>query len=122
MLTVLLQFVTVTALVALLISVNPDLEGERKALVTPVLSYLASWGMLVSGHGWALKLVAWIVFWLFIGMCGYAAYYFSGNDVKKAAEVSSDEMAEGAKGDEDDEQESGKEKPKEEKEKEKDAK
>ncbi|KIL86183.1 hypothetical protein FAVG1_10579 [Fusarium avenaceum] len=47
---------TLLAILALIYSVNPDLETERQALVTPVMKWLASWifeyGTLV---GWALR-------------------------------------------------------------------
>ncbi|KAI9651186.1 hypothetical protein NHQ30_001223 [Ciborinia camelliae] len=33
------------ALLALLVTTNPDLEEERRALVTPVVKWLASWVM-----------------------------------------------------------------------------
>jgi len=42
-LTALLQFCTVVALIALLITVNPDLNEERTALVTPAVRHAASW-------------------------------------------------------------------------------
>jgi hypothetical protein len=47
---------TLLAILALIYSTNPDLETERKALVTPCMQWLASWifeyGTLV---GWVLR-------------------------------------------------------------------
>ncbi|WZH48523.1 hypothetical protein QYS62_009701 [Fusarium acuminatum] len=47
---------TLLAMLALIYSVNPDLETERRALVTPCMKWLASWifeyGTLV---GWVLR-------------------------------------------------------------------
>ncbi|KAG8666753.1 hypothetical protein FPOAC2_11879 [Fusarium poae] len=49
---------TLLAILALIYSVNPDLEAERQALVTPFMQWLASWliqyGNVVS---WFLKVL-----------------------------------------------------------------
>jgi hypothetical protein len=42
-LTVLLLLLIFGALIALLITINPDLEHERRILVTPVLRWFAAW-------------------------------------------------------------------------------
>jgi hypothetical protein len=45
---------TLLAILALIYSINPDLETERKALVTPCMQWLARW---ISEYG---ALVGWV--------------------------------------------------------------
>jgi len=47
--TVILLFFILAALIGLLFTMNPDLEMERRALVTPVMQWLASWVLETSG-------------------------------------------------------------------------
>lgn len=49
-LTVLLLALILVVLLALLVSVNPDLEAERKALVTPVLRWSAGWVLEIESR------------------------------------------------------------------------
>ncbi len=46
--TVVLLFLILLALVGLLFTMNPDLEEERRALVTPAMQWLTSWMMEAS--------------------------------------------------------------------------
>ncbi|RGP74075.1 hypothetical protein FSPOR_1770 [Fusarium sporotrichioides] len=49
---------TLLAILALIYSVNPDLEAERQALVTPCMQWLASW-LIEYGNAisWSLKVL-----------------------------------------------------------------
>ncbi|KAK4495192.1 hypothetical protein PRZ48_013519 [Zasmidium cellare] len=47
--TVVLLFLLLVATLMLLITNNPDMETERKALVTPVMKWICSWMMSRSG-------------------------------------------------------------------------
>ncbi|KAL4728236.1 hypothetical protein ACLX1H_004978 [Fusarium chlamydosporum] len=49
---------TLLAILALIYSVNPDLEAERQALVTPCMQWIASW-LIEYGNavGWFLKVL-----------------------------------------------------------------
>ena len=48
--TIITLLLMLLALVGLLITMNPELERERKLLVTPVMKWIASWSMTASGH------------------------------------------------------------------------
>ncbi|CAK3773438.1 hypothetical protein DOTSEDRAFT_114162 [Lecanosticta acicola] len=48
-LTVLLLFLILAAMVMLLVTINPDLERERTTLITPLLKWICSWFMTGSG-------------------------------------------------------------------------
>ncbi|KAF2160193.1 hypothetical protein M409DRAFT_60113 [Zasmidium cellare ATCC 36951] len=48
--TVILLFLLLIATLMLLITNNPDMETERKALVTPVMKWICSWMMSSSGN------------------------------------------------------------------------
>jgi hypothetical protein len=63
------------ALIGLLITMNPDLENERKVLVTPALKWIASWWM--TKHG-APKSIAGLVVGLFVlaGFCFLFYVYY----------------------------------------------
>lgn len=56
--TTLLQFCILLALVALLITTNPDLEYEREVLVTPAVRRIAAWAI---DRAW-LRIAVWTVF------------------------------------------------------------
>ena len=42
--------IILVGIIALLFTVNPDLEKERKALVTPAMKWIASWMVKASGE------------------------------------------------------------------------
>lgn len=87
-LTAILQFCTVMALIALLITVNPDLDKERKALVTPILKYVASCFMPGSEGRWYLKFIGKFVFCLWLCGCAAAAYYvYKDGGLRSGVEV-----------------------------------
>ena len=81
-----LQFFTVVALFALLITVNPDLSAERQELVTPALKYMASWMMPGSEGRWWLAVLARMLAALWLCGCGVAAYYAVKEQRRKAPE------------------------------------
>ncbi len=51
---------TLLALLALLITVNPDLEPERRAIVTPAVKWLAAWVKQQEDRRW-LEIVVFVV-------------------------------------------------------------
>lgn len=61
-LTVVLLGLTVLALVGLLITMNPDLDEERRELVTPVLRWVAGWARFgKTAIGWTGTITILIV-------------------------------------------------------------
>ncbi|KAI7494971.1 hypothetical protein KC367_g7734 [Hortaea werneckii] len=70
-----LLLIAVVSLLGLLITVNPDLAEERRALVTPVVKHLASWVMPGSEGRWYLRVVAWSIATVWLVGCAAAAYY-----------------------------------------------
>ena len=104
-LTAVLQLVTVFAIIGLLITVNPDLTKERKALVTPVLQYLASYVMPGSEGRWYMKVIGWTLAWVWLFGCALAAWYAVTENKRQVAvkdELKADakaEMERGAEGD-----------------------
>ncbi|RMY20146.1 hypothetical protein D0867_04205 [Hortaea werneckii] len=70
-----LLLVAVVSLLGLLITVNPDLAEERRALVTPVVKRLASWLMPGSEGRWYLRVIAWSVATVWLVGCTATAYY-----------------------------------------------
>ncbi len=58
-LSLVLSTLTLVLLAAILVSVNPDLEKERRALVTPTAQWLSHWAMDMAGTKW----------WLQVGVC-----------------------------------------------------
>ncbi|KAI6909812.1 hypothetical protein D0869_08399 [Hortaea werneckii] len=70
-----LLLVAVVSLLGLLITVNPDLAEERRALVTPVVKHLASWVMPGSEGRWYLRVVAWSIATVWLVGCTATAYY-----------------------------------------------
>ncbi|RMY78876.1 hypothetical protein D0863_00414 [Hortaea werneckii] len=70
-----LLLVAVVSLLGLLITVNPDLAEERRALVTPVVKHLASWLMPGSEGRWYLRVVAWSIATVWLVGCTATAYY-----------------------------------------------
>jgi hypothetical protein len=51
---------TLLAMLALLITVNPDLEPERRAIVTPTMKWLAAWVRQPEDRRW-LEIVVLVV-------------------------------------------------------------
>lgn len=52
-----LTFITLLnffAILGVIISVNPDLDKERKNLVTPAVKWIASWGLVWTERKWSL--------------------------------------------------------------------
>lgn len=62
-------------LVALSFIVNPDLEKERQALVTPVMKWFASW-MMQGSTGWIRSGLLWS-FLTFVSVVGGSIWYVS---------------------------------------------
>ena len=99
-LTVLLLGFILVALVGLLITVSPDLEEERRTLVTPAVKWLALW---VSDRHWLRALIWTLLVGSLIG--GSAGWYLT-RDVR-LVEQDGDENEEADKKDEDAETGSG---------------
>lgn len=59
-LTCLLLGLVLLALLALLITVNPDLQSERQEIVTPTMKWFSSWVMNPDDRKW-LKIVLFVV-------------------------------------------------------------
>jgi len=57
-LTVIFLGLILITLLALIITVSPDLEDERKILVTPVIRWLADW---IVQYGRAVQVCVWVV-------------------------------------------------------------
>jgi hypothetical protein len=85
---------TLLAILALIYSVNPDLETERKALVTPCMQWLASWifeyGTLV---GWMLR--------VFVVLCTGGLGVFVWYNSSPTFPVAASPVAEDGEGEED---------------------
>ncbi|KAK4208760.1 hypothetical protein QBC37DRAFT_248552, partial [Rhypophila decipiens] len=60
-LNVLLLWLILLSLLGLLITVNPDLEAERQAVVTPVVEWIASWVKHRHDRKW-LEMLGFVVF------------------------------------------------------------
>ncbi|KAM7192727.1 hypothetical protein V8F33_008188 [Rhypophila sp. PSN 637] len=60
-LNVLLLWLILLSLLGLLITVNPDLEAERRAVVTPVVEWIASWVKHRHDRKW-LEMLGFVVF------------------------------------------------------------
>ncbi len=101
----LISALTLLALLAILVAVNPDLEPERRALVTPAARWLAAWAMDAR---W-LRVAVWTV--LFgAGLGSYAGWCLT-RDVTIAVEKEEEDKKEGERiGDEVDAHGKGKEK------------
>lgn len=81
--TAILLFFILGALLAILVSINPDLENERRSLITPTVKWFACWLMpeceVRSRFGVILTAVAGILF-----AAGWAIYSHA-TDVKDIA-------------------------------------
>lgn len=89
-LTTLVLLMILVTLIALVICVNPDLETERQALVTPVIKYLASFAMTKSGQG-QFGLVALFTTLTFGGLAyAHWYYYFKQPDIAELAQSEGD--------------------------------
>ena len=62
------------ALTGLLFTLNPDLEHERKLLVTPVMKWIAGFSMTASGHRKSIA-SALVSFFILVG-AGFALYVY----------------------------------------------
>jgi len=94
--TVLILAAILLTLIALLISVNPDLEAERAAIVTPVVKWCACWAMPAC-EARGRVLVSGLVFVAVI-FVGSWVWYSVVTDVKEVAAeeaVAGDEEREG---------------------------
>jgi hypothetical protein len=94
--TVLILAAILLTLIALLISVNPDLEAERAAIVTPVVKWCACWAMPAC-EARGRVLVSGLVFVAVI-FVGSWVWYSVVTDVKEVAAeeaVAEDEEREG---------------------------
>ena len=81
--TVLILGLILVTLLALLISVNPDLEAERAAIVTPVVKWCACWAMpACEARGRVLVSGCVLVVVVFVG--GWV-WYSVVTDVKEVA-------------------------------------
>ncbi|KAI3575619.1 S-adenosyl-L-methionine-dependent methyltransferase [Fusarium oxysporum f. sp. albedinis] len=73
---------TLLAILAVIYSVNPDLEQERRALVTPCMQWIASW---VIEYG---ALTAWILkVLLVLGTAGLGIFLWQGSTTDVIPEV-----------------------------------
>jgi hypothetical protein len=94
--TVLILAAILLTLIALLISVNPDLEAERVAIVTPVVKWCACWAMPAC-EARGRVLVSGLVFVAVI-FVGSWVWYSVVTDVKEVAAeeaIAGDEEREG---------------------------
>ena len=53
-------------------TLNPDLEKERKALVTPAMKWLASWHL--SADGYRRSIIGSFI--LFLALCGFGFLFY----------------------------------------------
>lgn len=72
--TVILLFLLLVATLMLLVTNNPDMEQERKALVTPVMKWICSWMMSSSGKR-RYGLIAFTILLAIVGL-GYLHYWY----------------------------------------------
>jgi hypothetical protein len=99
-LTVLLLGLILLALVGLLITMNPDLDEERKELVTPVLRWAAGWARFGKGIvGWTGVVLALVV----IGIVGGVVVVTRSHEKVFGAQEGAKGEGEG-EGEEDDQQ------------------
>jgi H+/Cl- antiporter ClcA len=94
--TVLILAAILLTLFALLISVNPDLEAERAAIVTPVVKWCACWAMPAC-EARGRVLVSGLVFVVVLFVGSWVWYSVATNVKEVAAEeaVAEDEEREG---------------------------
>lgn len=62
------------SLIGLLFTLNPDLETERRQLVTPVMKWIAGFSMTASGHRKSIA-SALVSFFLLVG-AGFWIYVY----------------------------------------------
>ena len=87
-LTVLVLGLILVSLVALLITVNPDLEEERRTIISPTVKWLASWLM---HYGSWLRLAVWT---LLVGsVIGGVAGWLVPRDIAAAVSGEEDSQA-----------------------------
>ncbi|KAG4274382.1 hypothetical protein FPRO04_09340 [Fusarium proliferatum] len=79
---------TLLAILAVIYSVNPDLEEERRALVTPCMQWIASWVMEYGSlTAWILKLL------LVLGTAGLGIFLWQRSTTEVIPEVEGEEDA-----------------------------
>ncbi|PNP86501.1 hypothetical protein FNYG_00203 [Fusarium nygamai] len=79
---------TLFAILAVIYSVNPDLEEERRALVTPCMQWIASWVMEYGAlAAWILKIL------LVLGTAGLGIFIWQGSTTEVIEEVESEDDA-----------------------------
>lgn len=90
------------ALLGLLFTLNPDLEHERKVLVTPAMKWIASWSL--TKHGAPKSVAAALVFLFALGGFGFLGWVYYKrsvedatveNDAPAAGEEEGDELKKG---------------------------
>lgn len=81
--TVIILSITLAVLVALLITMNPDLQEERKVLVTPVVKWFACWVM--PGCEARGKLPMFLLVLGLVIFAGGWVVYSQSTDVKEIA-------------------------------------
>ena len=86
--TVLLLFLILVALIGLLFAVNPDLETERRVLVTPTMQWLTSWMMEASEKRKSILLSGLSLTLAIMGFTVWVSVYY---DRKWQKEVESEE-------------------------------
>ena len=70
------------ALIGLLFTLNPDLEHERKVLVTPAMKWIASWSL--TAHGAPKSVAAFLVALFGLGGFGFLGYVYYMRSVADA--------------------------------------
>jgi len=70
-----LLFLILVALIGLIYTMNPDLEMERRALVTPVMQWLASWVLNTSSKRRSFIIVIFLFLTIVIAVICGAIYY-----------------------------------------------
>ncbi|KAF5980435.1 hypothetical protein FCOIX_4819 [Fusarium coicis] len=79
---------TLFAILAVIYSVNQDLEEERRALVTPCMQWIASWVLEYETlTAWILKVV------VVLGTAGLGLFLWQGSTTEVIPEVESEDDA-----------------------------
>jgi hypothetical protein len=93
-LTVIFLFLILGVLIALLIAVNPDLEHERRTLVTPVLRWFTRWITEQDSRRYLGVAVFVVVFGAFAG-AGGGFYVMRKSEMEALTRAELEEKAEG---------------------------
>ncbi|KAG9506360.1 hypothetical protein J7337_003343 [Fusarium musae] len=79
---------TLFAILAVIYSVNPDLEEERRALVTPCMQWIASWVLEYGAlTAWILKVV------VVLSTAGLGIFLWQGSTTEVIPEVEGEDDA-----------------------------